>query len=529
MPIVQKGEINATALVVPDVYVQIVPPQTQLLNGVPTNVLGIVGTGQWGPTNVPVTVSSMASYSRQFGSITTDAHDLGTAAATAVLQGANNLRCVRVSDGSDVAASADVDRAESGIYGFRVTSKYTGSLANKCEVNWSAGSASTSSALTYKVTVTMPGQIGEVFDNIAEGTDAAGTWANAISAINLGQNALRGPSRLITASASTNAKNSVGTASEVTLAGGTDGTAVDSADLLGAAATKTGIYALTERNVTVAFISGQSDSSAWGSILSFAKQQGIYWILAGPASTALSTLTANKKTAGVDSPFCKVLAGDWVYFNDSVNGQVRLVSPAGYVAGRLANLSPEQSSLNKRIYGVVGTEKSYAGQFYSSAEIQQFAEAGIDLIANPSPGGDYYSCRIGHNASTNPTVNGDNYTRLTNFIAATLDKGLGAYIGRLQSSTVRSQAASTLSMFLGAMADAGQIGNAAGTEPFTVVLDDSNNSSSRVALGYMTADITVQYLSVIEKFIVNVEGGQSVEIIRAETTAVAADAESEEG
>ena len=49
MPIVQQGAINTTALIVPDLYVQIVPPQSLLLNGVPTDVLGVVGTASWGP------------------------------------------------------------------------------------------------------------------------------------------------------------------------------------------------------------------------------------------------------------------------------------------------------------------------------------------------------------------------------------------------------------------------------------------------------------------------------------------------
>jgi hypothetical protein len=40
---------------------------------------------------------------------------------------------------------------------------------------------------------------------------------------------------------------------------------------------------------------------------------------------------------------------------------------------------------------------------------------------------------------------------------------------------------------------------------------------SRVALGYMQADVKVIYLSVIEKFLINVEGGQSVQINRQST------------
>ena len=48
MPIVQKGSLNTTSLIVPDLYVQIVPPQNLVLNGVPTNVLGVAGTA-FGP------------------------------------------------------------------------------------------------------------------------------------------------------------------------------------------------------------------------------------------------------------------------------------------------------------------------------------------------------------------------------------------------------------------------------------------------------------------------------------------------
>ena len=67
--------------------------------------------------------------------------------------------------------------------------------------------------------------------------------------------------------------------------------------------------------------------------------------------------------------------------------------------------------------------------------------------------------------------------------------------------------------FFQAMQDAGQIGNVSGTTPFTVTLDTSNNPASQVALGYETASCLVQYLDVIEKFILNLEGGQSVQIV----------------
>jgi hypothetical protein len=105
MPIVQQGSINTTALVVPDLYVQIVPPQNLVLNGVPTNVLGVVGTASWGPVNQPVTLATMADYARTFGPIMSRKYDMGTHVATATQQGASNFRCVRVTDGTALAAT----------------------------------------------------------------------------------------------------------------------------------------------------------------------------------------------------------------------------------------------------------------------------------------------------------------------------------------------------------------------------------------------------------------------------------------
>jgi hypothetical protein len=104
MPIAQQGSVNTTSLIVPNLYVQIVSPQNLVLNGVPTNVIGVVGTASWGPVNEPAIIATMADYARQFGSIVPRKFDMGTQVATAVHQGAQNFRCVRVTDGTDTAA-----------------------------------------------------------------------------------------------------------------------------------------------------------------------------------------------------------------------------------------------------------------------------------------------------------------------------------------------------------------------------------------------------------------------------------------
>ena len=52
---------------------------------------------------------------------------------------------------------------------------------------------------------------------------------------------------------------------------------------------------------------------------------------------------------------------------------------------------------------------------------------------------------------------------------------------------------------------------------FKVILNRSNNSPGRIALGYMQADVQVQYLSVFRYFIINLQGGQPVTITQSAT------------
>lgn len=50
--------------------------------------------------------------------------------------------------------------------------------------------------------------------------------------------------------------------------------------------------------------------------------------------------------------------------------------------------------------------------------------------------------------------------------------------------------------------------------PYSVICDNSNNPSSRTGLGYVQADVQIRYQSINEKFIINLEGGQTVQVVR---------------
>ena len=193
MPIVTQGSLNTTALVVPDLYVEIVPPQTLVLNGVPTDIIGVVGTATWGPVDQPAIIGTMADYVSAFGSLQPRKYDMGTQVATAIQQGAQNFRCVRVTDGTDTAAQLGL--FYTGTNGPLVlTALYTGSFGNQITGAIMPGSQ----AGTWQITLSLPGFTPEVFNNIA-GTGAA-FWQNVVNAINLGQGSLRGPSQIVVAS-----------------------------------------------------------------------------------------------------------------------------------------------------------------------------------------------------------------------------------------------------------------------------------------------------------------------------------------
>jgi hypothetical protein len=511
MPIVQQGSINTTALVVPDLYVQIVPPQNLVLNGVPTNVVGVVGTASWGPVGQPVIVGTMADYAQSFGPIMARKYDMGTQVAMAVQQGAQNFRCVRVTDNSDSAAQVPLPATT-----VTFTALHTGSLGNQVMLTLTTGSK----ANTWRLTVCLPGLQPEVYDNIA-GTGAV-FWAALATAVNQGQGPQRGPSQFVIASAggATIAPSPFSIALGSTTSGSDGAANVVATQLVGAdIAPRSGLYALRGQGCGIAMLADADDPNCWTTQAEFGLEEGIYMVLTGPAGDTIQNAVAVKQLVGLDSYAAKLMFGDWLWWSDQVNGTIRLVSPQGFAAGRLANLSPEQSSLNKQLYSVIGSQKSGtpgSGQSasYSSADLAVLLGSGIDVISNPQPGGNFWGVRGGHNSSSNAATGGDNYTRLTNYIAATLAAGMGQYVGQVITSDLFRRIRATQLAFLQNMLGQGLLGSTDGSLPFSVICDTSNNPYSRTDLGYVQSDAQVQCQAINEKFIVNLEGGQSVQVSR---------------
>ncbi|MHA3052525.1 hypothetical protein [Acinetobacter sp. ANC 4640] len=511
MPIYQAGNLNTAALTAPDLYVQIVPPKTRFINGVATDILGIVGVASWGPVNSPFLIGSAADAQRFIGSPQVRKYDLATAVAVSLQLGASNIRAVRVTDGTDIAASIALkDTATTPATGATITAIYSGTTGNSIQATISAGTAVNS----FKLTINLPGLAPEIYDNIT-GTGAA-FWQNLVNAVNNGQYGIVGPSKLVVATigVGTAAPNVVTT---YTLTGGTDGaTTLTDAVMVGtdgAGNARKGMYSLRGTGAQVVNLVDVTDSTQWPAMLTYGLSEGAYVITQGPAGASYSTVSTSLNTAGADGYALKVLVGDWVYWYDQVNGISRMLSPATFSAAKIASLAPHISALNKPLSNVVGTQRQLANQPYSLSEIGAVNTSRLDVITNPCPGGNYFGHRSGLNVASNPTQNGDTYTRMTNFISLTLAAAFGYVVGLNQTGDLRREAKSTLQAFLANLEQQGMIGDPNGGPAFSVQIDASNNPDSRVALGYMQADVQVKYLNVVRYFLINVEGGGSVTVV----------------
>ncbi|QDH16786.1 phage tail protein [Swingsia samuiensis] len=483
--IYQSGKLNTTALSVPDVYIQISQPQ-DLITGGNSSKLGIVGTAGWGPVGHPVVLGSNADYLAAFGSKQNVVTDVGVALNVAAMQGATSFCAVRVTDGTDTVASVMADDVN-------IQAKWTGTEGNNIQLI---------------VEQTMTGYDLVVSHLVLGSMVYSGkTWEDIQQAVQQDLSALITINLLETVP-------SLATGQWI-LSGGKDGGRPSTRQFLGSDGPQmTGMYALKGQGCSVAFLHGLTDSLSYADQAAFGQNENIYMIASGPSADTVSHAVSAKMALGLSSTALKLMFGDWVWYNDSDFGVI-LLSPQAFVGGLLATLSPEQSSLNKPLSGIIGTQKaglSGSTSVYSSAELSALFTSGMDVICNPAPGGSYWAVRCGHNTSDNSVVNGDNYTKMTNYLAVSLASGMGVYVGHVINDTLFADIRSTLLGFLSALLSQGVLGIENNSLPYSVVCDASNNPQSRTALGYVQADVAVRYQGINEKFVINLQGGSSVRV-----------------
>lgn len=580
MPILNSGNINTTALITPDLYVVIVPPSQLTLNGVPSSTVALVGLASWGPVGLPVQVGSMSDYASKFGQVIARKYDMGTAAAIVTQQGASALSCVRVTDTTDVAASVVIGSTNvtltakyTGILGNSVRATVgNGSKANSYRFTvgvpgyvsevfdnilstQAIATSATTAVSTASTTITVVSTAALVVGQVISGTGISGSptvasitngtsfvasavqtlssgvtltftgppnnsvWVQLASAINNGQ-AGRLPSVWLTAVAgSGTTAPSVGTT--YTLSGGNDGgTTMTSAVLVGSSTTpSTGMYAQSGTGFGILDVVDLDDPTQWTTVDAFANSESGYAIQQAASGLTIAATVVAKQTAGLDSYNSKLMYGDFLWWNDPVAQTARLVAPQHFVAGRLGNLTPQLTTLNKAIHSVAGSARtglvgtSAVVSAYSTIETDTLTLNGIDAVMNPGAGRlAIWTCRHGHNTSSDGTRHLDSYPTLTNFIAKTLASGMGLYIGQAITQQLFHDVAATLTFFMQTLKGAGLLVDPTGAEPFAVQCNTANNPPNQINNGVVTADVQAKYPSINEKFIVNLQGGNTVQV-----------------
>ena len=260
----------------------------------------------------------MSAYAQQFGAIIPRKYDMGTQVATAVQQGAQNFRCVRVTDGSDTAAYTVVPGSNASF-----TAIYSGSLGNNITLTLGVGSQPN----TWRLSVLLPGFEPEVFDGLVG--NGAPFWTGLAAAVNAGLGQQRGPSQLIIASAGgTTASPAPFSLALGSSSPGSDGAAsVNSAQLVGAdTPVRNGMYALRGQGCGLAMLADCDDSTTWTVQASFGLEEGLYVILTTPAGDTIASAVSVIAAAGLNSYAAKLMFGDWLWWSDQVNNTIRLVS-----------------------------------------------------------------------------------------------------------------------------------------------------------------------------------------------------------
>lgn len=239
-----------------------------------------------------------------------------------------------------------------------------------------------------------------------------------------------------------------------TLSGGTDGNSgVTTETLIGddSSTPRTGMYAARGSFASMVVLVDADDPDYYTEQQAFGAQNAMYMIgVEAPGyQDNIAGAIAIKQNSGVDSPAFKLMSGDWVEVNDNVNNLTHFVSPACFVAAVLAVQPPNRSSLNYIMSGIVATQKTAENRIYSDADLSQLQTAGIDVITRPIPASQSaFGCRLGVNTSSNPLTSDDAYTRINNYVAQTILKGMGFAIGQPISSELINTIQNTVAAFL---------------------------------------------------------------------------------
>jgi len=544
MPITNQGP---TQQVVPNVYVQVLPPLQALNPYIATSLNGFVGVGNWGPVNTPVFCGDSASITYAFGNDSVGLTTSGLNASliqemlTALNEDGNSVG-VRVTDGTDTPATIKlIDTAGSPGTLVTLTARYSGSLPmGNVATNTPAAGARVDSVGTnlFRVTIFFPNQAPQVYNNISGGIGFGGGGGsysasvfknNVIAAINgTAPNTTPNPFFFASTGASTVAPK-LATVFAPDTNSGTDGTlGVVTATLIGtdsATGARTGIYALRGTGAFHMAICGCTDLAQAATLSAFCTTENIALaFLTVPKGTSDSGAVGLRVTNSVALSNV-VLVKDFIYVYDAILQTYRYVSPIGKAMGIVGLLAPYASPINQpyeitglSAAGVYSTEQTPLGP-RSQDELGYLLTNGFVSITNQIPlnNGAYGFfddvCSNGDPATNNGAGTYIPVTRMTSFLSQAFEDIGAQYVGKPQSTAANDPTRLAIEgAFNNFLSSLKPNGGQSQIDSYNVTCDLTNNSPASIAAGYCYVKILVRYLGIVRILWITLQGGTNVTI-----------------
>lgn len=375
---------NLGNLVVDDEYFMEVPVPQGPAN-IPTGNVGMVGTFQRGPLNIPTTCVSYPDLVSKFGEVDTLLTLTGTLEARSLFkQGNTSLTVVRIDAKTTPSAPASVvlkdAQATPGTV-MTLNAATNGTWANALVTIVSAGTITG----TFKI-ILQYGNETETWDNLVVQQPATPIQGAVLASTIFGAG---GKSQLATATFPTTADTNLPKPGTYAFTGGSNGGIPTPADYIGAnnAGVKTGIYALDSANVNLVFCAGQSDPTVNEALQANADsitqnggtpRRAVITFPQGTQVSALSALVSTFDDDRVDAAY------PWQQIKETITGLTTIVSPLGFYAGVYAQIPPHYSTGNKPIKGSIAIDPTLN---IGPSELTALAQMQINVVGVPTPAG----------------------------------------------------------------------------------------------------------------------------------------------
>lgn len=351
-------------------------------SGVSLSDIGVIGTFSKGPVNTPVTIGSLDQLVSTFGEYK-DGLTGYLSVLSAMLQGANSFKVVRVGGASLAAASRTLKDA-SNADSITVTAKTPGSWGNEITVAVAAGTAGG----TFKLIVTY-GTQQETFDNLTL------------------DNAEQVSSQFVTVTKAAGAVSIPANISSTPLTGGDDGAATQDSDYVGtidASGNRSGLRVLEAVPCAIVICAQQYSMTIRNALLAHCANMGLEMGLRVAVLNTNKGLSPDQAVADVGAldSMRGILTYPWIELSDLAG---ILVAPDGAYAGRLATIGAHESPSNKQINGINSTER-----FLAEADLKALTLARISPISLDGRRG--FRIRNGVNLSSDPAWSQTNIRRI---------------------------------------------------------------------------------------------------------------------